>query len=135
MQREWWEEKLDDATICAHAWNISKHLRQGHLSDAFMEAAFSTTLYSHQFQPHLMTSWFTDGHPCKNNTVPIYWGKHLGAEKERYPGALEPERLFGIKRQTRRRLIFGRDATGVEDLLGRVWMSMVRAGERSNFDH
>ena len=134
VEREWWQEKLDDSTICAHAWNVSKHLRQGHLNDAFMEAAFSTTVYSFQFQPHLMTSWFTDGHPCKNNTVPVYWGKHLGAVVERYPGALEPEELFGARRQTNRRLIFGREAAGMEGLMGRAWMAVVRAGERSNFN-
>jgi hypothetical protein len=134
VRREWWEEKLDDSTICAHAWNVKKHLRHARFNDAFLEASFSTTLYSFQFQPRSMTSWFTNGHPCRNNPVPVYWGKLLGNEAERYPGALEPAELFGAKRRTDRRLIFSRDAAGMEALIGGAWMAMVRASERNNFN-
>jgi hypothetical protein len=133
IEREWWEEKMDDSTVCAHAWNLRKHLAAGRLGAAWDEVSFSSTVYSFQFQPLCMTSWFTDGHPCKNDAIPVYWGRLLGSEVDRYPGALDPDELFGAKRQTTRRLIFSESAGGAEGVLGRAWMAMSRLGERPNF--
>jgi hypothetical protein len=133
VKREWWEEKIDDSTICAHAWNLSKHLARGEVGDAAMEMGFSTTVYSFQLQPLSMTSWFTDGHPCRNSTVPIYWGRLLGSEVERYPGAIEPEKLFKGRVQRKTRLMFSRQATGLPGLLGRAWMYLTRKAESGNF--
>lgn len=133
IKREWWEQKVDDSTICAHAWNVREKLGKGQFGDAFMELGFSTTLFSMQIQPQKMTCWFTKGHPCSNETTPTYWGRLLGSSAERWPGAVEPRDLFKEKRQTTRRSIFHRDAPPLESALGSVWMWGVRTVEKPNF--
>lgn len=135
IEREWWQERVDDGTICAHAWNVKKHLAAGRMRAAWDEVSFSTTVYSFQLQPLSMTSWFTDGHPCKNDAIPVYWGRLLGNDTDRYPGALDPDELFGAKRQTVRRLIFSDSASGIEGALGRAWMAVSRWAESVNFKH
>lgn len=133
IKPEWWEGKIDDSTICAHAWNLKKHLLRGEISEAAMEVGFSTTMYSMQYQPLSMTSWFTLGHPCSNPVVPIYWGDLLGSEAERYPGAVEPHEVFKSRRETKRGQGFRRDATGLAGAMGRAWVAMTRAAEKPNF--
>jgi hypothetical protein len=133
IRREWWEEKLDDSTICAHAWNVRKHLARFEIMEAAMEVGFSTTVYSLQFQPEKMTSWFTDGHPCMSDAIPVYWGGMLGKEEERYPGAREPQEIFTAKRQTQLRSVFRSDRTGYERTLGVMYEWLVRAAEKPNF--
>ncbi|MHB8894096.1 MAG: carcinine hydrolase/isopenicillin-N N-acyltransferase family protein [Candidatus Geothermincolia bacterium] len=133
IKPEWWEGKIDDSTICAHAWNLKKHLLRGEFAEASMEVGFSTTMYSMQYQPHKMTSWFALGHPCKNPVVPIYWGNLLGSDAERYPGALEPHEVFRSRRETVRGSGFRRDATGCAGALGRAWVAITRAAEKPNF--
>lgn len=133
INREWWQEKVDDSTICAHAWNMKKHLMKMEFTDAALEVGFSSTLYSMQFQPEQMTSWFTLGHPCRNNAVPIYWGDLMGSTAERYPGALDPQDAFTAKRQTTLRSIFHEGRNGYEGLLGRVWAWFTKTAEKPNF--
>jgi hypothetical protein len=133
IRREWWEEKLDDSTICAHAWNVRKHLARGEIMDASMEVGFSTTVYSLQFQPQKMTSWFTCGHPCKSDAIPVYWGAMLGSDAERYPGAREPWEIFTAKRQTVLRSVFRSDRTGYERTLGELYEGLAREAEKPNF--
>lgn len=133
IEREWWEPLIDDSTICAHAWNFKKHMLQGHPYDAMLEAGYSTTVYSFQLQPRTMTSWFTDGHPCKNATIPIYWGRMLGNEAERTPGAREPGEVFRERRVSDRKLMFGSEATGVLKALDRMWMWVLEKGDAPNW--
>lgn len=129
IDREWWQQKVDDSTICAHAWNFKKHMMRGEIGDAFLEMGFSSTLYTMQFQPESMTSWFTRGHPCRNDAVPVYWGNLLGSTAERYPGAGEPHEMFTSRRQTRLHSIFHSGRGGYEGLLGRTWNWLIRTIE------
>lgn len=134
MDREWWEEMPDDATVCAHAWNLRRHLAKGKLMDAGMETAMSTTLYSFQIRPAGKTVWFTCGHPCRNETVPLYWGDMLGADGRRPDGALLPDRPRSRVRRDRG-MMFGSDGGVQGERLTRVWMSVTGAIEDQNFKH
>ncbi|MBU1945009.1 MAG: C45 family peptidase [Actinobacteria bacterium] len=129
IRREWWEEKLDDCTICAHAWNFRKHLREGHPGKALEEAEVSWTVYSLHVQPANMTVWLTDGHPCRNPTTPVYFGSALGVDAEPFPGAL-PRALCGRERvQSGRRGLFRRDMGPVDTAMSGAWMGFIRATE------
>jgi hypothetical protein len=86
-----------------------------------------------QYQPEQMTSWFTCGHPCRNDAVPIYWGNLLGSSAQRYPGAMEPHEIGTSKRQTSLRSVFHAGRSGYEGLLGRLWMWFTRMAEKPNF--
>lgn len=132
IEREWWEEKVDDSTVCAHAWNFWKHVLKGEVATAFLEWCFSTTLYSMQVQPSKMTVWFTKGFPCRNLTTPVYWGDMLGTSVERYPGAIDAP---GMRARTVRepRGIFREGASPTESVLRRIWTTVVEKAEDINF--
>jgi len=133
IERQWWEEKVDDSTICAHAWNMKKHLLKGEFELALTEWGISTTLYSLQVQPLSMTVWFTNGQPCRNLTTPVYWGKMLGAEVERYPGAVDPADLSRREKERSRRGVFREDASPGEARFNRAWFGVTEAVEKLCF--
>lgn len=133
IDREWWVEMVDDATICGHAWNLGKHLRAGEIEGAFMEMSFSTTVYSLQVHPKTMTVWFTNGHPCRNIARPLYWGDMLSAPVEQKPMALCAEAVYGAKCVRGRQGVFRRGMVPWESALDRVWMGVTRAMEKPNF--
>ncbi|MDD5448462.1 MAG: C45 family autoproteolytic acyltransferase/hydrolase [Actinomycetota bacterium] len=100
IEREPWEEKIDDSTICAHPWNLKNHLKRGELGKFFIELAVSNTIYSIQIQPRSFTTWFSNGNPCQNPSVPFFWGRELGAQvEEGYPGALPAYAYYPVKKQ------------------------------------
>jgi hypothetical protein len=77
-----------------------------------------------------MTVWFTDGHPCRNRAVPVYFGGALGNDAPPCPGALAPAQAG---RDRRRDFMWGLFRTGmgpVESFMTRVWMAYVDATER-----
>lgn len=133
IDREWWEEMVDDATICAHAWNAGKHLRAGDIGGAFMESSFSTTVYSLQVHPRSMTVWFTNGRPCRNIARPLYYGDLLGAPVEPKPLALTPEHVFNSRSVRVRKGIFRRGMVPWESAFDKAWMVLTRTMEKPNF--
>ncbi len=141
IRREWWEKRIDNSTICAHAWNFFDHLKKRELEAAFLEISMSTTLYSIQIQPRKLTTWLTVGHPCRNETVPFYWGEMLESKVESNDfaalpaiatSAQHPERL---KRKGERSDIFRMrsELNTTESALNRGWYALVNAVEKSNF--
>jgi hypothetical protein len=133
MDREWWEEKVDDSTICAHAWNMKEHLKRGELAQAFMERQWSCTMYSIQVQPRDHVVWFTNGHPCRNSTLPVYWGKMLGADSQPPQYALSPTELYRLKPEVRKRGMFMRDARRIDTWRTKQWLFVTGLLERVNF--
>lgn len=130
IERQWWQEKLDDSTICAHNWNWKRHLLAGELSLAYEEASVSWTVFSLQIQPSDMTVWLTDGHPCRNRAVPVYFGEALGNDAPPLQGALVPA-LAGRERS--QETMWGLFRTGMSPLeaaITRVWMGYVAGTER-----
>ncbi|RJP29299.1 MAG: hypothetical protein C4536_11510 [Actinobacteria bacterium] len=130
---EWWEEKVDDSTICAHAWNMKKHLMRGELSKAFMERQWSCTMYSLLVQPRDYVVWFTNGHPCRSYMRPIYWGEMLGAEAPHPPDILSPRELFKPGIENARRGMFMRDTRRIDKWRTRQWLFVTGLIERGAF--
>jgi len=134
IEREWWEEMVDNATICAHAWNYRRHLLKGEFQQAQIEASWSRTLYSLQIQPLTYTVWFTNGRPCRNRTRPLYWGRMLGVETQPAPIGTEPAEFLRPETELEVRGIFRKDPGPLEDRLARLWFSAVDLVEKSNFE-
>jgi len=129
VTREWWEGKLDDSTICAHPWNFFRHVLKGEFEAAYMEAGFSTTLYSIQVQPEKMTVWFTNGNPCRNPTLPLYWGRLLGTGRGGEGAALDPAAFRKAPVVAGGGGMFRRDAGPAAAFLTSVWMRVTEAFE------
>lgn len=134
IEREWWEDKVDDSTICAHPWNMRRHLARGEVYPALEEATVSWTVYSFQVRPGSMTIWFTDGHPCRRPTTPYYWGGLLGSGGEPDPGAIDPGTGRALRRETARRGMFMRDTSGFPASVEKVIMGRIEAVESSHFE-
>ena len=133
IKGEWWEEKQDDSTISAHAWNLKAHLLSGDFGAAIRELGISTTLYSIQVQPGDMTVWFTRGHPCRNPTVPVYWGRLLGADITRKMDALPPGSAGRERVAAAPKGIFRKDAGPLERSLARAWYGIIGSIESGSF--
>lgn len=58
-------DRIDDATICCHMWNISKHLRRLEFKNAMVEYATSKTVYSLLMNPNRLRLGFICGNPCR----------------------------------------------------------------------
>ncbi len=80
ISRAWYEEKVDDATICCHPFNFFRHLRRLEINDAFVEMQTANTLYSMLMEPKRCTLWFISGKPCRNQYTPIWLGDVLRME-------------------------------------------------------
>jgi hypothetical protein len=130
IDRKWWEEKVDDSTICAHAWNVKKHLKRGELARAFMERQWSCTMYSLQVQPREHVVWFNNGHPCLNKTLPIYWGEMLGADSQPPPYALSPSEVLKPATEKGRRGMFMRNTRRIDGLRTKQWLFITGLLER-----
>ncbi|MBM3957211.1 MAG: hypothetical protein FJ313_04080 [Gemmatimonadetes bacterium] len=134
IEREWWEEKVDDSTICAHPWNMRRHLAKGEVYPALEEFTVSWTVYSFQVRPGRMTVWFTDGHPCRRPTTPYYWGRLLGSGGEPEPGGIDPGTGREARPETARRGMFMRDTAGFPATVEKVIMGAVESVENSRFE-
>jgi len=129
IKGEWWEDKPDDATICAHSWNLKKHLLKGEVFAAMEENSWSTTLYSLQIQPLTHTVWFANGHPCRNPSQPFCWAKELGVSEatvDRVPAAAY---RFEPRKHLHRGAMFRRDARPLRSLLTRIWFIVIKVVE------
>ncbi len=80
ITRAWYEEIVDDATICCHPFNFFRHLKRREINSAFVEMQTANTLYSMLMEPKRCTVWFISGKPCKNQYVPIWLGDVLRME-------------------------------------------------------
>lgn len=134
IEREWWDEKIDDSTICAHPWNLRNHLSRREVYPALEEIVVSWTVYSFQVRPGRMTVWFTNGHPCRRPTRPYYWGRLLGADREPDEGAIDPAAVHVARREGSRRGMFMRDSTGYAAGVEKAIMGATEAVENSRFD-
>ncbi len=133
VRRNWWEDRIDNSTICAHPWNFLNHLRKGEFKQGFLEISMSTTLYSIQIQPKKLTTWFTCGHPCRNTCVPLYWGPYLGAEAEPESATLGVEDFHKPKSAEEKSDIFGKELGPGKAFLKRAWYALVSSVEKRNF--
>lgn len=110
LERAWYEERVDDSTICAHPWNFRRHLCRGEVEEAFTERLISMTLYRFLMQPGRCTVWFGRGYPCRGQYRPLWLGDLLemtGADKARGELDYEPAATSFRKRDDRG-LIFSR---------------------------
>ena len=80
MDREWHEERVDDATICCHPWNFFHHLRRFELEEAVVEFNAAKTLNSILMDPKRCTIYLTLGNPCRRQYIPIWLGNALRME-------------------------------------------------------
>jgi hypothetical protein len=80
MDREWYEERIDDATICCHPWNFFRHLRRLELEEALVEFNAAKTLNSILMDPKRCTIYLTLGNPCRRQYIPIWLGNALRME-------------------------------------------------------
>lgn len=135
IEKEWWEEKIDDSTICAHPWNARKHLKKGDIEGALLETSFSWTLYSMQIQPHLGTVWFSNGNPCRAASVPVFWGKMLGMDDLDKPaGFVLPTEFGKAKSSNRRSGLFLESSGALEKTIESLWFRMIEQVERRSFE-
>jgi hypothetical protein len=77
LARPWYEERVDDSTICGHAWNFWRHLYRREYDKAVTELLVSVTLYCMLLEPKRCTLWFNVGHPCRNLYHPYWLGDIL----------------------------------------------------------
>jgi len=131
IEREWWQEMPDDSTICAHAWNLKRHLLKGEIGKAFLELSYSMTIFSFQLEPLRYKLWFTNGHPCKRQAIPYHWGNLLGtsekASKEEF--ALSPP----AKVVHEKRGLFRENKNPTEAWMEKMWYELIEEVERHNF--
>ena len=130
---EWWQDKPDDGTICAHSWNLKKHLLKGEVFAALEENSWSTTLYSLQIQPLTHTVWFTNGHPCRKPSRPFGWARLLGAADEAPALAPAAACLPRPRKQLDRGDMFRRDAGPFRAFLAKVWFALIKVVEGAAF--
>ncbi|RJP28330.1 MAG: hypothetical protein C4536_12930 [Actinobacteria bacterium] len=77
IERRWYEERIDDSTICAHPWNFWNHIKRRDFEAALVERIVSYTLYGILLEPKRCTMWFHPGHPCRNRFRPYWLGDVL----------------------------------------------------------
>ncbi|MBN2026201.1 MAG: hypothetical protein JW854_05520 [Actinobacteria bacterium] len=111
IEREWYEERIEDSTICAHPWNLGQHLRKGDIEGALTESMISTTLYGILLDPRRCTMWFHRGNPCRNLYHPYWLGEILemdNAAEARNKLDYDPDREMYYKEKDSRDRIFTR---------------------------
>jgi hypothetical protein len=80
IDRSYYEERIDDATICCHPWNLFRHLRRLEFEDALVEFNVARTLNSIIMDPARCSIYLTQGNPCRKQYVPIWLGDALRME-------------------------------------------------------
>jgi hypothetical protein len=129
VEREWWQRRVDNATICAHPWNMWRHILAGEIGEALEEMTMSATLYSMQMQPRSGIVWFTKGRPCRNATTPMWFGGMLGMECEK-PEAIEPAAGHFAAQRNERSGIMRDGMNPSEELLEKVWLTATDIEEK-----
>ncbi|RJP34081.1 MAG: hypothetical protein C4536_03415 [Actinobacteria bacterium] len=80
IERSYYEERIDDATICCHPWNLLRHLRRLEFEDALVELNVAYTLNHILMDPKRCTIYITLGKPCRKQYIPIWLGDALRME-------------------------------------------------------
>ncbi len=80
IERGYYDERIDDATICCHPWNFLNHLRRLELVDCLIELHIASTLYNMLMDPARCTVYITPGKPCRKQYVPVWVGDALRME-------------------------------------------------------
>ena len=80
ISRPWYENPIDDATICAHYWNAWDHLKSLRFMDALVVLATSCTVYQLMMSPRALSLYFCLGWPCRNPHLPMYFGDLLDSK-------------------------------------------------------
>lgn len=80
IERSYYDERIDDATICCHPWNFFRHLRRRELVEAMVEINVAKTLNNFLMDPGRCTIYVTPGNPCRKQYVPVWVGDALRME-------------------------------------------------------
>ncbi len=80
IERSYYDERIDDATICCHPWNIFNHLRRLEIVEAMVELNAARTLNNILMDPARCTIYLTKGNPCRKQWVPVWVGDALRME-------------------------------------------------------
>ena len=80
MERSYYDERIDDATICCHPWNFFRHLRRLEIVEALVELNVANTLNNILMDPARCTIYITKGKPCRKQYVPVWVGDALRME-------------------------------------------------------
>ncbi len=114
MGRQWFGERIDDSTICAHPWNTRNHLRRGELEAALVERLTSLTLYRFLMQPLRCTVWFGRGYPCRGQYRPVFTGRLLDmpwADKAAAETGIGESEAVSVRAKRSRGVFFTRPAS------------------------
>lgn len=132
MDRSYYDERVDDATICCHPWNLFRHLRRLEFEDALVEFNVARTLNSILMDPVRCTIYITLGNPCRKQYVPIWLGDALRmewADKAREEIDYTPDLL--PRAYPRRMGIFRRpDPNGVSETVRSIGLWFFGAADR-----
>lgn len=132
MDREWYEERVDDATICCHPWNFFRHLRRFELEEALVEFNTAKTLNSILMDPGRCTIYLTLGNPCRRQYIPIWLGDALRMEwADKARGEIDYRPGFSLEAHGVKRGVFMRPRpTAASELLRSVGISLFGALDR-----
>jgi len=109
MDRSYYDERVDDATICCHPWNLFRHLRRLEFVEALVEFNAAKTLNSILMDPARCTIYITLGNPCRKQYVPIWVGDALRMEwADKARGEIDYTLDLQPKAHARRKDIFRR---------------------------
>jgi hypothetical protein len=132
MDRGYYDERIDDATICCHPWNFFRHLRRLELEDAVIELNVAYTLNNILMDPKRCTIYLTKGKPCRKQHIPIWLGDALRmewADKAREEIDYTPDLL--PRAYPRRMDIFRRpDPNGVSEAVRSIGLWFFGAADR-----
>jgi hypothetical protein len=108
--RRWYEERVDDSTICCHPWNFHRHLLRLEFQEALVEVNVAKTLNSILLDPKRCTIMITPGNPCRRQYVPLWVGDVLRMEHaDEVRGEIDyPQGMARLPRSGRRAWLFGR---------------------------
>jgi len=132
MDRSYYDERVDDATICCHPWNIFRHLRRLEFQDALVEFNVARTLNSILMDPARCTIYITLGNPCRKQYVPIWVGDALRMEwADRAKGEIDYTPDLLPRAHARRKDIFRRpDPTRASEYVRSTGLKIFAALDR-----
>jgi len=126
IERSYYDERIDDATICCHPWNFFRHLRRLELVDAMVELNVAKTLNNILMDPGRCTIYITPGNPCRKQYVPVWVGDALRMEwADKARGEIDYAPEWRPKARARRIDVFRRPyASEVSDRLRSIGLNI-----------
>jgi len=111
IETPWHGERIEDSTICAHPWNLRRHILKGEFAQAYAENMISTSVAGILLEPRLCTLWFHKGHPCRQRYRPYWLGDvlempHAPVARDALDYAADP--AVSYKTKSSRGLVFTR---------------------------